>query len=87
MYPVVGSGVFGLFMNVGLSSLSTKIRKKGGTLIVLVDSERPRDPREFACEWKKGQTEIRDFVLTFFLISGLISSWNPSVFFLNKYHP
>ena len=32
-------------------------------------------------EWKQEEREIKDLVLTYFLISGLISrSWNPSVF-------
>ena len=39
---------------------------------------------KFARNRKKDKQKL-DFVLTYFLISGLISSWNPSVFSVNKY--
>ena len=51
-----------------------------GTSIVLVDRKADGFQDEICLEWKRGKREIRGFVLTNFLLSRLISSWNPSVF-------
>ena len=49
-------------------------------MMVLVTRKTDGSQDEICLEQKRGKREIRGFVLTYFLISRLISSWNPSVF-------
>ena len=56
------------------------VNSLNSTLIVLVARKTDWFQDEICLERRRGKREIRGFVLTYFLISRLISSWNPSVF-------